>query len=114
MVRRDVERLEVPPVVFDLGPLEDLEAEGVQDLSQLALHGHRGVQVPDPHRYAWRGHVDALPRQPPLKVAGLELLSALGDRRLDLASHLVRQLADCRPFGSVNRAKPAEEKRQLP
>ena len=39
MVGRDVERFEVPPLGLDLRALEHLEAEGVEDLAEVALGG---------------------------------------------------------------------------
>ena len=104
MVRRDVERLEVPPVVFDLRPFEDLEPEPVEDLAQLALDGERGMEVPNPNRQSRRGQVDPLARQPVLQIAGVERRRASRNRILNLATHLVGQRSNGRPLGCVQAA----------
>ena len=44
MVRRDVERLEVVPVVLDLGTLDDAESQSEEHLDDLALHDGQGME----------------------------------------------------------------------
>src|SRR5204862_2975396 len=94
VIRRDVERLEIPPIVLDRWPLEDLEAEAVQDFAQFTLDAEHRVQVPHPDGQSGSGQVDALLDQALLKVPRTQRLYARGDRRLHLAADLVGQCPD--------------------
>ncbi len=58
MGRRDVERLEVVPVVLDLGALGDPVAEPDEDVLELAPHLRHEVQVPEAPSVAPEREVD--------------------------------------------------------
>src|SRR5437879_4393389 len=59
MARRDVERLEVVVVRFDLGTLDGLEAHRAEDPRHLADRGGHRMEATDAHRPRWQCEVDA-------------------------------------------------------
>ena len=60
MARRHVERLEVVPVVLDLGALGDAVAQAHEDVLELALHLRDEVQVAPRAAVAAEGEVEAV------------------------------------------------------
>ena len=57
---QDVQRLEVVPVVLDLGPLHDAVAHAHEDVLELALHLGDEVEVPAGAAVAAEGEVEAV------------------------------------------------------
>jgi hypothetical protein len=112
MVGRDVEQLEVVGVGLDLGALEHLEPEGVQDLAHVPHEREGRMQVTHRHRTAGRRHVDGVGCQRRLEVIAAQRLQPLPDRRLQLATQLVRAPADRRALVGRNGSQPAQERRQ--
>ncbi len=113
MVGRDVQRLEVHRVGLDLRPLEHLEAEAVQDLAQIALDRHRGMEMPDADRAARRGHVDRLGCQPLGRLTALERGQLRADLAVERHAQCVGCRADRRSLGGVDAAQRAQDRGQL-
>ena len=74
-----VERREIMPLVLDLGPFGDGEAEVGEDFRQFVHHLADGVDAALRPVVDGQRQVDPLGRQPPLELGGLQRRLALGD-----------------------------------
>src|SRR5690606_15365097 len=63
MIRRDIQRFEVVPVVFDLGAFGDLEPGASEDLFDPAAHARDRVQPADPLPPAWERDIHRIARE---------------------------------------------------
>ena len=109
MVLGHVERGEIVPVVLDLGPLGDREAEVRENLGELVHHLAHGMDRADGRFGRGEREVDPLGRQLALQLGGFERGLALGDG----GGHRLAQRVDRRallrraPPGSSGRATSA-------
>jgi len=114
MVRRDVQQLEVVLVGLDLGPLEDLEAVGVEDLAQVAHEGHHRVEVTDWHRPARRAHVEGLGGRVCVSLRARQLGLARLDGGFQLAPDGVGELPELGAILGRDGSELLEEQRDAP
>ena len=97
MAGREVERLEVVPVVLDLGPFGDPVAEADEDVLELALA--LGDQVRCPRRRPWAPRVRSSGGS--VDAAGAMAASAVVERGLDRLGELGHGPAEGRPLARV-------------
>ena len=105
MLRRNVERLEVVPLVFDLGPVGHGEAQPAHDVFELVDRLRDRMQMPEPRparRAAWdRMAVARIRRRRPRSTAAAGPLKGGFDPLLDF----VKPLAGGRLVGTADRAE---------
>ena len=101
MVFGDVKRLEVVPLVLDLGALGDREAEPPHDVLQLVDRLRERVLLAQPHRCARQRQVEAAGD----RLGPRQLLLASFEHRLDAGLGFVEPLADNRSLGRVDLAQ---------
>jgi hypothetical protein len=94
MVGRNVQRLEVVPVVLDLRALRDPVAHAREHVDDLAFDDGQGVQRASPRAAARQRDVDAVGGQQSLLLRRLKLAAPALERRLERGAHLVRDEAD--------------------
>jgi hypothetical protein len=94
MVRRKVQGGEIVPVVLDLRPGSDREAEVGEDLGELVENLADRMDAALKRRRHRQGHVEPLARQPPLERFRLEHRPASRDR----LGHALAQGVDSWPF----------------
>ena len=109
MVGREVERGEIVPVVLDLRPGRDREAEIGENLGQLVHHLADRVDAALGDRRDRQGHVEPLGRQPLLQRRAFQRRLARGER----LGHRLAQAVDARPLAlPLLRRHPAKRLQQ--
>ena len=94
MVRRDVERVEVVPLVLDLGSLDDAVAHAGEDVDDLGLDDRERVERTAPERPSRQRDVDAVGLEALRLAALLQFGAAPLESGSQLGKRLVRSLAD--------------------
>ena len=97
VVRRDVEHLEVGPVVLDLRALVGHEPELLEDLGDLAHRLDARMERAAPDRPAGRGDVDGFGGEASIELRAAQRRSALRERGLDRPTDDVGDRADLGP-----------------
>ena len=110
VIRWDIERLEVVPVVLDLRPLHHAEAEAREDADHLALDERHRVQRAGAGATPGQGEVDTVGLEQGGVGIGLQRLATGVESTGELGADLVRPRADRAP---VVLGKPTEGLLQL-
>ena len=116
VIGRDVERLEVVPVVLDLGAADHAESERGEDADDLAFDEGERVQRSGPRRAAGERDVDRVGGELRLLRHAAELVAASVSRRDQVRSDRVHPCADLALVAVGQRAeRPLElPERRLP
>ena len=95
MVRRKVQRLEVVPVVLDLGAIGQFIAEAAEDLGHALDGSADRMQAATRGVAARQGHVDGFIRQTGVQRHVIQRQLAHGQRFADGVARAVDRLARC-------------------
>ena len=106
MVGRDVQRLEVVPVVLDLRAFGDTEPEAREDLDGLALDDRERVEAAQPRRAPGQAHVEPVGLEQGVLGQALQGLALGGERRLQCLACLVGRLPHPLAVIGLERAQP--------
>ena len=103
MCQRDIERLKVVPLVFDLRSIGHRESEPPHNLLQFFDRLRYRMQMTDSERFAGQRRVKLSgDRRWGGCMRGCEPLLGCGERRFNLRLDFVQPFACRRPIGSIN------------
>ena len=94
MILRQIQRLEIVVVVFDLRSLRDGKSHSDEDIAQHRLRLRKRMTVPDRKFLSRNRYVKRFRCQPALELTLLFQLRFCGKRLFDSASHFICQLPD--------------------
>ena len=108
----EVQRVEVEPLVLELGPFGDLPAHADEDVADLLLQEGERMPRPDARALRERRDVEALGLEPGGDLGRGELLLAGDERLRHAAARLTDELAELRLALGCDIAQPGVQPRE--